>query len=117
MYPAPEDYEVDERLTHDPEAKLPKVKQRTTTNYQWAVGVLFAIIIALGGWGLLSISQLQARTAAAEARIENTHTDVERVDNRLIRMEDKLDRIIEQGVQIRHDVRAVAPRPRSPQGP
>lgn len=120
------DAEYDERVVLQPETKLPPMK-RHITSYQWAVGVLFTLILGLGGWGLMNIATLQARAAAADVKIENTHNDLERVDGRLIRIEDKLDRIIEQGVRVRTEPsaprsRALAPEPspqprvRNPQG-
>lgn len=104
--------EYDER----PDSPLPPMRRPkwTASVTQMIIAVLIPVFLGLGGWGLLNIAGVQSRLAAAEARIENTHDDLSKVDNRLIRMEDKLDRLAEQTAQIRN---AVAPKRRSAEAP
>ena len=107
MNPHYYDSEVNER----PDAPLPPMRRPkwTASATQMIIAVLIPIFLGLGGWGLLNVAGVQSRLAAAEARIENTHDDLAKVDGRLIRMEEKLDRLTEQTSQIR---RAVTPSKR-----
>lgn len=99
-YPV-EDYKVDERNVISSRRR----RKDKPTLYQWLVGAMFTLIMALGGWGLMNVATVQSRLAAAEARIENTHEDVDKIGQRLDKIDDKLDRIIDQNSQIRGALR------------
>jgi hypothetical protein len=59
--------------------------------YRWVIGVLLAMVISVGGWGLLKVTELDAEVAGNQQQIQTLRRDIDGFNVRFDRVEQKLD--------------------------
>ncbi len=61
--------------------------------YRWVIGFLLAMVISVGGWGLMKVTELDAQVAGNNENIGELQRAVTQLNNRFDRVEQKLDAI------------------------
>jgi hypothetical protein len=64
--------------------------------YKSIIAVLLAVIISIGGWGLLRVTALDNATAVNATHIEQQRQDINRLYNRFDKIEDKIDAVLDR---------------------